>query len=342
MNDNLPVVSVQGLTKRFGDMLAVDSLSFEVHQGEVVGLLGPSGCGKTTTLRCLAGLETPDSGLIRIGPEVVFSSERRRSVPPERRGIGMVFQSYALWPHMTVAENVAFPLRVRGKRARAAEVRERVGEALRKVRLTGLEKRLPSELSGGQQQRVAVARAIVVEPRVLVFDEPLSNLDARLRNVVRFELKELFRSLRSTTVYVTHDQQEAMALCDRIIVMDSGSVAQEGSPEDIYAKPSKRFVAEFLGDANLLTDVPSSNGPREIRDGWWVLRPEDAELLEDPVDRSIECVVQQRLYLGRHIEYALRVANSDQTIIAYSRRNFSVGATCYLLAPWTGLHKVSS
>ena len=248
------MITVSGLVKHFeierGLFSAVDRIGFEVPEGSVFTLLGPSGCGKTTTLRCIAGLERPEEGEITIGGETVFSAKRNISVPPNRRAIGMVFQNYAIWPHMTVFDNVAFPLAV--ERRPKAEIKSRVTEALNVVGLAGLESRPAPRLSGGQQQRVAVARALVREPRVLLLDEPLSNLDAKLRAEMRIEIRELQQRLGITTLYVTHDQVEALALSDIMAVMRGGTILQVGPPEEIYGRPKSQFVAQFLGATNFL------------------------------------------------------------------------------------------
>src|SRR5262249_45033918 len=241
-------ISIERVSKRYGAVAAVRDLSFEVSDREFVTLLGPSGCGKTTLLRLIAGFLAPDTGTIRIDGRTLSSPDA--IVPPERRGMGMVFQNYAVWPHKTVYENVAFGLEVRGVRRAAA--RERVARMLELVNLAGLEERLPGELSGGQQQRVALARSLVVEPAILLLDEPLSNLDAKLRERMRWELKDLQRRTGITFVYVTHDQAEAMALSDRIAVLHAGVLLQAGSPRDVYARPSSREVADFMGLVNLL------------------------------------------------------------------------------------------
>ncbi|WP_262268887.1 ABC transporter ATP-binding protein [Microvirga yunnanensis] len=244
-------LSVEDLVVAYGSVKAVRNISFTVEDGEFVSLLGPSGCGKTTTLRCIAGLEGSTAGTIRIGDEVVAADGRE--VPPEKRGINMVFQSYAVWPHMTVFENVAYGLRTR--REPAATVEAKVREALRIVGLEGYAARYGTELSGGQQQRVALARAIITSPRLLLFDEPLSNLDAGLRDRMRFELVELQRRLGQTSLYVTHDQSEAMLMSDRIILMKDGEMIQSGSPRDLYDRPATRFAAEFIGNANILNGM---------------------------------------------------------------------------------------
>jgi iron(III) transport system ATP-binding protein len=228
---------------------AVDGLSFEVAQGELYTLLGPSGCGKTTTLRCVAGLERPDSGTIVLGDTEVYSASK--FVPTHKRDLGMVFQSYAIWPHMTVFENAAFPLRVSGRRGRA-KIDEAVNEALALVGLAGYESRMATQLSGGQQQRLSLARALVRRPTVLLLDEPLSNLDAKLREHMRQEIRQLQQRLRITTLFVTHDQVEALAMSDRVAVLRDGKIEQEASPKDIYNQPTSEFVANFVGATNLV------------------------------------------------------------------------------------------
>jgi ABC-type Fe3+/spermidine/putrescine transport system ATPase subunit len=243
-------IEVRDLVVRYGEVAAVRGVSFDVGAGEHLTLLGPSGCGKTTTLRAIAGLERPQSGEIRIGGRPVFSSSARVNVPAEARGLSMVFQSYAIWPHMSVFDNVAYGLRVR--RRPAAEVTARVREALDLVQLGDLGARSAAKLSGGQQQRVALARAFVFSPAVLLFDEPLSNLDAKLRAEMRVELKELQRRLDITSVYVTHDLEEALAISDRVVVMRDGGVEQVGAPGEIYDRPRNTFVADFVGSANLI------------------------------------------------------------------------------------------
>jgi ABC-type Fe3+/spermidine/putrescine transport system ATPase subunit len=235
----MPGLRLTNLSKRFGNTVAVRDLSLEIEDGEIVTLLGPSGCGKTTTLRSIAGFVKPDVGDIYLGKECVTH------LPPERRGIGFVFQNYALWPHMTVYQNLAFGLELR--RVDKGEIRRRIDETLALVHLSGFEDRFPRQLSGGQQQRVALARALVIQPSVLLLDEPLSNLDAQLREEMRFEVRELQKQLGITSIYVTHDQAEALVLSDRIAVLHQGELVQVGTPEEIYNRPSNRFVAGFIG-----------------------------------------------------------------------------------------------
>src|SRR5690242_13116769 len=249
-SDNTAHIEVENLEIHYGEVPAVRGVSFTVRPGEQLTLLGPSGCGKTTTLRAIAGLEQPSGGEIRIGGVPVYSAARRINIPAEKRGLSMVFQSYAIWPHMSVFENVAYGLRVRGE-ARDA-ITEKVARALDMVQMSAFAQRGASQLSGGQQQRVALARAFVFQPAVLLFDEPLSNLDAKLRADMRIELRALQHRLGITSVYVTHDLEEALAMSDRIVVMRDGEIAQIGSPSDIYYAPRNAFVADFVGSANLV------------------------------------------------------------------------------------------
>ena len=274
-------IEVRDLVVRYGAVTAVRGVTFTVAAGEHLTLLGPSGCGKTTTLRAIAGLEQPTSGEIRIGGSPVFSSSPRVNVPAERRGLSMVFQSYAIWPHMSVFDNVAYGLRVR--RRPEAEVATRVREALELVQLGDLGARSASKLSGGQQQRVALARAFVFSPSVLLFDEPLSNLDAKLRAEMRVELKELQRRLDVTSVYVTHDLEEALAISDRIVVMRDGAIEQVGTPGEIYDRPRNTFVADFVGSANL---IRGRRRPDLERDGLVVIETAGGALVHGTGDRS--------------------------------------------------------
>ena len=311
-------VELRGITKRYGAVRAVDAVSFAIETGNLVTLLGPSGCGKTTTLRMIAGLEVPSEGTIVIGGEDVTR------LPPSARDVSMVFQSYALFPHMTVAENVAYGLAGLPK----AEQREKAEEGLRLVGLQGYEKRLPSELSGGQQQRVACARALVLEPRVLLFDEPLSNLDAKLRRRMRDEIRDLQQSLGLTSVYVTHDQEEALAVSDRIIVMNHGTIAQEGAPADLYERPADAFVADFIGGANLVDcEVVARDGsvatvqvgPVRLSvesahphgEAKLVVRSNAVELHGTGVPGSIPAHVAKATYLGSHWDYSLATEIGD-------------------------------
>ena len=291
-------IEVRDLVVRYGGVVAVRGVTFTVGAGEHLTLLGPSGCGKTTTLRAIAGLEKPASGEIRIGGAPVFSSSV--NVPAERRGLSMVFQSYAIWPHMSVFDNVAYGLRVR-KRPET-EVTQRVREALDLVQLGDLGTRSASKLSGGQQQRVALARAFVFSPSVLLFDEPLSNLDAKLRAEMRVELKELQRRLDITSVYVTHDLEEALAISDRIVVMRDGVIEQVGTPAEIYDRPRNTFVADFVGSANL---IRGRRRPDLERDGLVVIQTSGGALVHStasprpPGDEALMAVRTVRLRLDR-------------------------------------------
>jgi len=254
------------VTKRFKDVVAVDKVTINIRHGEFFTFLGPSGCGKTTTLRLIAGLEYPDQG------RIFFNDEDVTELPPYRRNTGMVFQNYALWPHMTVFDNIAYGLKIRGLPKK--EIRDRVCRVLELIKLKGLEHRYPTQLSGGQQQRVALARALVIEPQVLLLDEPLSNLDAKLRIEMREEIKRLQRQLGITTIYVTHDQEEAMVISDRIAVMNEGKVMQVGTPEELYKRPKNLFVATFLGRCTVIEGVVEGTTP----DGYVILVSEEGAL----------------------------------------------------------------
>jgi iron(III) transport system ATP-binding protein len=247
----MPEIKVESLVKEFAENRALDDVSFDVREGELFTLLGPSGCGKSTTLMSIAGFQTPEQGRIAVASDVFYDAERRVNVAAERRNLGIVFQSYAVWPHMTVFDNLAFPLKVR--KLKRAAIRPRVLEVLELVEMAHLAGRYPHQLSGGQQQRVALARALVYSPTVLLLDEPFSNLDAKLRERARAWVKELQTRLGLTTVFVTHDQDEALSMSDRVAVMSQGEVQQIGVPEEIYSRPANRFVAEFVGRVNLLS-----------------------------------------------------------------------------------------
>jgi iron(III) transport system ATP-binding protein len=327
----VPGVSLRGLTRRYGDVAAVRDLSLEVKPGELVALLGPSGCGKTTTLRLVAGFLAPESGEIWVGDRCLSSV--RQVVPPERRRMAMIFQSYALWPHMTVARNVAYGLRFRAGLTRGERDR-RVAEMLRIVQLGGYEGRYPGELSGGQQQRVAVARALVVEPEILLLDEPLSNLDANLREEMRFEIRRLHEAFGITTLYVTHDQAEAMVISDRIAVLERGRVAQVGTADEVFLQPRTRFVAEFIGRTNVVEGVAADTdtlvaggvrlrlGAAGLTKGVPVavsIRPHDIVLA--PVDEppppgvnALRGTVRRASFLGDGVDYQVQVADADVSL----------------------------
>ena len=324
---------------------AAQDVNFTVPEGKLFTLLGPSGCGKTTTLRSIAGLERPRVGEIAVNDRVVYSSSKGVFIQPNRRGFGMVFQSYAIWPHMNVFQNAAFPLEVGDKKYSRAEVREKVMKVLSAVQLDHLADREATKLSGGQQQRLALARALVMEPALLLLDEPLSNLDAKLRHHLRFELKRLQRELRLTTVYVTHDQSEALALSHEIAVMNEGQIVQVGSPRDIYERPQNRFVADFVGSANFLDatvagrgDPPDSyhvstaigllecSAVEPLREGDKVVvsvRPEDVHVsAERDGERNVlPAVVDAKIFLGECLEFQLKVG--DALLLARVHPSFS-------------------
>ncbi len=314
---------------------AAQDVSFEVPDGKLFTLLGPSGCGKTTTLRSIAGLERPKSGEIAVRGQLVYSSAQGIFVAPNRRDFGMVFQSYAIWPHMNVFQNAAFPLEVRGGKLSRKEIAAKVMGVLRAVALDDLADRAATKLSGGQQQRLALARALVMEPQLLLLDEPLSNLDAKLRERMRFELKRIQRELGLTTVYVTHDQTEALALSHMIAVMNQGRIAQIGTPRDIYERPSDRFVAEFVGTTNFLDAVVLAGGgeagcrvraalgylnvqcvdPLAANDAVVVsVRPEDVELSEQPQqptdgDNFYAGTVLAKAFLGDCLDFQVKIGD---------------------------------
>jgi iron(III) transport system ATP-binding protein len=322
-------VQFRNVTKRYGSVTAVDDVSFTIEPGQLVTLLGPSGCGKTTTLRMIAGLEMASEGQILIGGRDVTN------LSAADRDVSMVFQSYALFPHMSVLENVAYGPSVQG--ASKKDAYEMAMEKLSLIGLKGLEKRAPSELSGGQQQRVAVARALVLEPQVLLFDEPLSNLDAKLRRRVREDIRELQQSLNLTVAYVTHDQEEALAVSDHIIVMSNARIAQTGTPRELYEEPANLFVADFIGDANIITgDLVSVAGPmaqvsignvnlqlphRNACQGpvKLAVRP-DAIVLDEAVSGSLTGTVRKASYLGTQVEYEIESAIGNLFAVQYGRK----------------------
>jgi iron(III) transport system ATP-binding protein len=333
-----PKCRVSGLTKRFGDRRVVDDVSLDIADGEFIVILGPSGCGKTTTLRMVAGLAKPDGGTIAIDGRTVSAPEQGIFVRPEDRNVGMVFQSYAIWPHMSVFENVAYPLRVR--RTGAEELQRRVHSVLELVGLASEAKRSATELSGGQMQRVALARALVFGPALLLFDEPLSNLDLKLRERLRTELKALQRSSGVTSIYVTHDQTEAVELADRIVVMESGRAVQIATPVELYQGPRTRFVAEFISSANIFeATVDAAAGPSRVRvradDGRClvathetpvspgdrvdvVIHPEDCLLMNGDgtqVDAQPVQVLQRR-FQGTSTRYTVRWASATFDVVA--------------------------
>jgi iron(III) transport system ATP-binding protein len=347
----MAVVALRGLTKKFTEAAAVDGLDLEIGDGEFVSLLGPSGCGKTTTLRLLAGFLQPDGGEIRVGGNTISSASLL--VPPERRNMSMIFQSYAVWPHMTVAQNVAYGLKF--KKLSKAEIDAKVAKLLGVVHLAELKDRYSAELSGGQQQRVALARALVVEPQILLMDEPLSNLDANLREEMRFEIRRLHEEFKITTVYVTHDQAEAMATSDRIAVLDRGRLVQVGPPSEIFDRPKTRFVAEFVGKANILTGRIEGNDALILPDGTKIrlnraaaassdkvavcLRPHnivlvaDASEARDMADQGYNLfsgTIQRSIYFGDAVDYSLALASgASLRVIAPPAQRFNSGMSIH-------------
>jgi iron(III) transport system ATP-binding protein len=325
----MPLLSLQNISRKFDKTTAVADVSLDVERGEFFGLLGPSGCGKTTTLRMIAGLEKPDTGVIEFeGKDITTSAA-------ERRGFGMVFQNYALFPHLNVLENVAFGLRARHKPKN--EIIERVKSALELVQLPGYEKRRVDELSGGQQQRVAIARAIAIEPALLLFDEPLSNLDVTLREETRSELRELVTRLGLTAVYVTHDQEEAFALCDRISVMVGGRILQTGRPRDLYEHPAQLSVGKFLGRNNLLRAVRLSSSKSEVGEFKTL---DGGHLIRLPVDDKNLVPLNQTCILAirpEHLVIAKQGADGENALTASVREINFAGATSTLKLDAGGL-----
>jgi ABC-type Fe3+/spermidine/putrescine transport system ATPase subunit len=344
-----PVLEFRDVSKRFGAVGAVDHVSFSINSGEIFTLLGPSGCGKTTTLRLVAGLEEPDDGEILVNGVPVAAPRGGIFVVPDKRQMGMVFQSYAIWPHLTVFENVAFPLRVRGEPT--SNVKQRVLQALETVGLTGLDNRGATELSGGQQQRVALARALVYEPSILLLDEPLSNLDAKLREQMRLEIRALQRKLNLTVLYVTHDQAEAMTLSDRIAVVHRGRFEQVGTPAEVYETPATPFVAEFLGrtvtfegklvknHSSCWIDFSQGAGRLILRDELVtrfnggesvcvLTRPEDIEILPkgELEQNQVPAKIEQVAYLGDHFEYHLFAGGVSLVISAAKKQRYAAGS----------------
>lgn len=330
---------------------AVQGVTIDVKAGEFYTLLGPSGCGKTTTLRCLAGLEQPTGGSISIGDTVVHDTERGITVPTHKRDIGMVFQSYAIWPHLTVFENVAFPLREARPKIPEAQIEERVGKAIELVQLSGYESRPAPFLSGGQQQRLALARAIVREASVVLFDEPLSNLDAKLRGETRLELRNLVKRLGMTALYVTHDQTEALTMADRVAVMRDGMIVQEASPTEIYKRPNSRFVASFIGQCNFadgtVTAAPNGTAHGMVDTTWGhmpfnaspdavgganmtvAVRPENVRLVSNGSDGATDAPqgeVVDTVFLGEAVECRVKLGNSDLVARIHPDQPVEVGA----------------
>ncbi len=333
-------------TKTHGRVMAVRDFNLTIREGECFSLLGPSGCGKTTTLRMVAGFEDLSEGEIRIGDRTVSSRNKSLYVQPEDRGLGMVFQAFAVWPHMNVFENVAFPLRV--QKINKLDLNRKVTEALRQTNLSGLERIYPNSLSGGQLQRIALARAIVTSPKVLLLDEPLSNLDPKLREMMRFEIKELQRKFGFTVLFVTHDQSEAMALSDRMLVMDMGTIQQIDTPENLYSHPVNRFVYSFLGLSNFIEVVvdhgevyPEGHAGQPLgcpigsgfsdRRGVVAARPDEIGLVGEGGYRTR---IDKRIFLSDHIEYRVKVGRQEVRIQKTKDLGFQEGDSCGII-----LHK---
>ncbi len=336
-------VTLTDLTKKFGETIAVQDFTVDVADGEFVTFLGPSGCGKTTTLRLVAGFISPTEGRVIIGERVVSDVERGIFVPPEQRGVGMVFQSYAVWPHMTVFNNVAYPLKI--KKLPKADIRRQVEGALALVKMAELGDRYPHQLSGGQQQRVALARALVMNPEVLLLDEPLSNLDAKLREEMRLELKDLQRQTGVTIIFVTHDQLEAMVMSDRVVVMEAGVIQQIGTPVEIYRQPANRFVVDFIGVANFIEVERRDDGvvplsapnitlpltpPTRLTGKRLslVLRPEEVAVSRET--GQVAATVDKKMFLGDAIEYIILLDGQALRVKTGPAEDFALGKRVYL------------
>jgi iron(III) transport system ATP-binding protein len=331
----LASVELRGLTKRFGSLAVVDDVSLRIDHGQLVCLLGPSGCGKTTTLRLIAGFLEPTNGEIHVGDRVVSSAAR--TLPPEQRKMSMIFQSYALWPHMTVAENIVYGLRLR--KIDRTTIAKKLDVILKATKLEILAQRYPGELSGGQQQRVALARALIVEPETLLLDEPLSNLDANLREEMRFEIRRLHDEYRYTTVYVTHDQSEAMTTADLIAVMNAGKIDQLGTPEDIYDRPQSEFVARFIGASNVIKGTARDGNhiafagstlrvvgakPKPGQDTAVAIRQHDIQLsTQTPQDlqNTVKATVTRQVFLGASRDYMVETADGTTLRVVTSTEN---------------------
>lgn len=329
-------------TKGLGSVVAVDNLNLNVKEGELLSLLGPSGCGKTTTLRMIAGFEDLTTGEIWIDDKPVSIKDKNLYVPPENRGLGMVFQAFAVWPHLNIFENVAFPLKV--KKMNRSDIEKKVKSALKHTKLSGLENSYPSDLSGGQLQRIALARAIVIQPKVMLLDEPLSNLDPKLRESMRFEIKELQERFNFTVVFVTHDQAEAMAISDRMVVMDMGKIVQVDTPKGLYTNPKNKFVYRFLGLSNFI-DVELSDGkvypkdsrgqaiPCDIpadfteRSATIATRPNEIEINRK---NGYKTKVEKRIFLPNYIEYRVKVGNQEVRIQTPHQNEYQIGETCFI------------
>jgi iron(III) transport system ATP-binding protein len=346
-------LTIKNLTKKFDGVTAVDNFSLTIEEGEFIALVGPSGCGKTTTLRCVAGFIPVDDGQIILRDKIISSS--KYMLPPESRNMAMVFQSYAVWPHKTVFKNISFGLELR--KTPKSEIRDRVMRSLELTKLKGLEKRYPNTLSGGQQQRVALARGLVVEPEILLLDEPLSNLDATLREEMRFDLREIQQKLKITSIYVTHDQAEAMVIADRIVVMKDGKIEQSGNAREIYHYPRSRFVAGFVGATNLLTGTiqeknenvvsmkfqegismklkPSETGsvPDIGSEVYVSIRPESIVLRKEKIeaaDNVYQGKIIGKTFLGDTYDYRFKVQNETLRVQTTSHKEFEIDSEAWI------------
>ncbi len=339
----MATVTLEGVSKSFGASVAVKDFSVAIADSEFVTFLGPSGCGKTTCLRMVAGFTEPTAGRIHIGSRVVSDALKGAFVPPEERGVGMVFQSYAVWPHMTVYDNVAYPLKI--KSVPKNETRQRVNRTLEAMKMSDLGQRYPHQLSGGQQQRVALARALVMNPQVLLLDEPLSNLDAKLREEMRIEIKQLQKETGVTIIFVTHDQLEAMVLADRIVVVNLGVIQQVGTARELYLNPANRFVAEFIGVANFVPcrrtehglvlaadpqvtlpiQPPSTLGAEHI---VMMARPHDIEIHRR--EGQISARITQKIFVGDAIEYTASIGAQMVRVRSAANEEYNVGDSIYL------------
>jgi iron(III) transport system ATP-binding protein len=337
----MKALSLQHLTRSFGPITALEDFSLEVKQGELVTILGPSGCGKSTLLSCIAGIEQPDSGRVIVGGTVFCDVHEGIYLPPEQRNIGFVFQNYALWPHMSVEKNIAYPLRVRKKSHGFIDSETR--RIIEMIKLNGKELMMPWQLSGGEQQRVALGRALIMQPDLLLLDEPLSNLDAGLREQMQEQIRALQQSLNLTTIHVTHDQSEALAISDRVVLMNSGSIMQEGRPRELYEHPTSLFTARFIGTNNFIEGVIRSEGgflqfscdplhlrvsDQEMIEGpaTCMIRPEDIHIDVAPLRPSaVQAVVEQRLFRGAHYQYVLKVGSITLKAQAHTSEYYPTG-----------------
>ena len=344
----MAILKVDNLTKNFGNVKAIQEVDFEATEGKVLSLLGPSGCGKTTTLRCIAGFENPGQG------EIYLDNKEITHIPPEQRGIGMVFQNYALWPHMTVYGNLAFGLQIR--KVPKPEINKRIKKVLGMVQLEGYENRYPRQMSGGQQQRIAMARALVFEPEIMLLDEPLSNLDAKLREEMRFEFTELQKKLGITAVYVTHDQAEALVISDKIVILNQGKIVQTGSPKEIYSNPKNKFVAGFIAVSSFIDGKVGSFGDEKKK---VVVKTDDGLIIQGfnnnlSIGQKVSVAIRmnvikfiqdenkinvfkgkiiQSSYLGNIIDYKIKVGNWEVRTNSEAKYDFKVGSEVTLYLP---------